>query len=378
MKKKFIIITTVPISLSFFKGQIQILKETFDIELISSAGKNLKKIAKQERVSSFALEMKREISILHDIKSLLQLISLFLKRKPYVVHGSTPKAGLLSMIAAWLTKTPVRIYYIHGLRYHGATGIKKKILMVMEKLSCFFATNVFSVSNGVKSELKANKITNKEIKVIWNGSVNGIDTKYFSTENTSNEQIKEKYAILDQDFVYGFVGRLVSDKGINELVRAFLKVNLKHKNTKLLLVGSFEDLLDPLEEKVKNEIENNPAIIYAGYQSDIRPFFKLMDLFVFPSYREGFGVSLMEAAAMGVPAISTNIIGCNEIVKNAYNGLLILPKSENDLLKSMLFLLESETTLNEMAKVCRHYVIDKYEQQELWQKTMKAYTQLIN
>jgi glycosyltransferase involved in cell wall biosynthesis len=377
VKKKLIIITTVPISLSFFKGQIQVLKKKFDVEVLSSFGENLEKICREEDVIGHSIEMKREISLFNDIQSLFALIRFFLIQKPYLIHGSTPKAGLLSMIAAWVTRIPVRIYYIHGLRYHGSKGLKRRILILMEKISCFFATDVFSVSTGVKSVLKEDEITKKEINIIWNGSVNGIDSSCFFSDPSSIKLLKKKYNISDEDFVYGFVGRLVTDKGINELVKAFLKVNAIYSNTKLLLVGNFEDALDPLERKVKNEIETNTSIIYTGYQLDIRSFFNIMDIFVFPSYREGFGISLMEAAAMGVPAISSNIIGCNEIIKDNYNGVLIAPKSVNCLQEAMVSLLESKDTLKNMANVSRQYVIDKYEQVELWSKTLIAYSKLV-
>jgi len=377
VKKKLIIITTVPISLSFFKGQIQVLKKKFDVEVLSSFGENLEKICREEDVIGHSIEMKREISLFNDIQSLFALIRFFLIQKPYLIHGSTPKAGLLSMIAAWVTRIPVRIYYIHGLRYHGSKGLKRRILILMEKISCFFATDVFSVSTGVKSVLKEDEITKKEINIIWNGSVNGIDSSYFFSDPSSTKLLKKKYNILDEDFVYGFVGRLVSDKGINELVKAFLKVNAIHGNTKLLLVGNFENSLDPLDKNVQNEIETNTSIIYTGYQSDIRSYLNIMNIFVFPSYREGFGISLMEAAAMRLPAISSNIIGCNEIIKDNYNGVLIPPKSINSLQNAMIFLYESMDILKGMANVSRQYVIDKYEQRELWSKTLIAYSKLV-
>lgn len=373
MKKKLFIVTTVPISFIFFKGQVSFLKREFDIELISSSGKQFIKACEEEKVKGHIIEMKRDISIFKDILSLIKLIQLFSKTKPDIVHGNTPKGGLLSMIAAWLIKTPTRIYYIHGLRYEGAIGLKKSLLLFMEKLSCYFATDIFAVSNGVKQNLILDKITNRKINIINNGSINGIDTEYFSATNTEIKDIKSNYNINNTDFVYGFVGRLVKDKGINELIKAFMNINSKNKNTKLILVGAFEDKLDPLNSNIKNKILNNKNIIHVGFQSDIRPFLKMMHVFVFPSYREGFGISIMEAAAMNLPVIASNIIGCNEIIKDNYNGILINPKSELELKNAMELTLNSKEMLYKMSTRTRGFIIEKYEQKLLWKNTLQAY-----
>ena len=376
MKKKFLIITTVPISLGFFKGQIQVLKKKFDIELVSSPEDRLIEICNEENVIGHAISMKREISIFYDIKSLFQLIHLFKKIKPAVIHGSTPKAGLLSMFAGWLVKAPHRIYYIHGLRYQGNKGFKRSLLISMEKMSCYFATDIIAVSFGVKEIIEKEKITKKSIEIIGNGSVNGIDLTFFSASKSEVPDLKELYKLNSTNFVYGFVGRLVKDKGLYELVQSFLKIYKKTPETRLLLVGNFEEG-DTLDMNIKEEIITNPAIINVGFQKDVRPFFKMMTIFVFPTYREGFGVSLMEAAAMGVPSISSNIIGCNEIIKNGYNGILIPPRSIKSLTKTMRMVLKDKDKINEMSYVCRDYVGKKYEQNKLWEKTLNTYSKIL-
>ena len=378
MKKKFLIVTTVPLSLGFFRGQIQVLKKEFDIELVSSPGKQLKEICNEENVFGHAITMKREISVFNDIRSLFQLLFLFKKIKPTVIHGSTPKAGLLSMFAGWLMNVPHRIYYIHGLRYQGDKGFKRKLLIKMEKMSCYFATDIVAVSRGVKKLLKEEGITDKQVSVIWNGSINGVDINYFSNNNNDILNLKKNYKIDKDNFVFGFIGRMVGDKGLNELIKAFVKVNSKNPATKLVLVGDFENLLDPVKRSTKNEILSNKHIIFAGFQSDVRPFLKMMDVFVFPSYREGFGVALMEAAAMGVLSISSNIIGCNEIIINKYNGLLIPPKSTTNLISAMETLVENPKLIKQMSNVTRQYVIDKFEQNNLWLKTLAFYSDIVN
>lgn len=375
-KKKLFIITTIPLSLIFFKGQLLLLKNEFDVTLISSPEDGLFNAANDYQVKCHGVKMKREISLINDFISLIKLVLYFFKTRPDIVHGNTPKASLLSMTASWLARVPVRIYFVHGLRYQGTTGLKMKLLIFMEKISCKFATHIYAVSNGVKETMLNDGITTKEINVVWNGSINGIDGAFFNPEIIDESSLKKQYQIKSNDFVFGFVGRLVKDKGINELILAYKEVNKLFPNSKLLLVGNFEDELDPLLPEVKNEIENNNTIIVAGFQNDIRPFYKLMNLFVFPSYREGFGISLMEAAAMGVPAISSDIIGCNEIIQNEINGYLITPKDKKALLEKMLFCLKHKHEAEEMSLITRKIILSKFEQNELWSKMIASYKKI--
>lgn len=377
-KKSFFIITTVSDSLPFFKGQIFVLKEFFNIELVSSPGIFLEKMCDSHDVKGNALPMRREISIMNDLISLFRLIFLFLKKRPEVVHGNTPKASLLSMIAAWITFVPVRIYYVHGLRYNGEFGNKKRMLMAMEKISCFFATDVIAVSQGIKEALVTDKICKKEINLIWNGSINGIDLDYFNAKIPNLDSIRSNYGIKEEDFVYGFVGRLVGDKGINELVAAFKEINLKNNKVKLLLVGSYENSLDPLEEQTLEQINKNPNIITTGFQSDVRPFFMAMNVFTFPSYREGFGLVLMEAGAMNVPSISSNIVGCNEVIGDGINGILIESRNAKDLEEKMQLCLNEPHKIKEMELLSRDFIKNKFEQKELWQKSLELYKKIVN
>lgn len=374
IKERFLIVTTVPSSLFFFSGQIQILQREFDVELVSSPGKSLNEISETEKVKAHEINMKREIALFSDALSCLKLIMLFLKRKPKIVHGNTPKGGLLSMFAARIAFVPKRIYCVHGLRYEGDTGLKRKILILMEKMSCNLATHVFAVSYGVKETLKKDGIYKKDVHVIWNGSINGINAEHFSSDKV--DDIKHIHGIRETDFVFGFVGRIVKDKGINELIEAFYAINNTHSHTKLLLVGGFEDSLDPISDFSKEQIENNPHIIYVGLQKDVRPFLKAMDVFTFPSYREGFGISIMEAASMGVPAISSNISGCNEIINDGVNGKLIPPKSATHLKEAMELFINNPILKENMSAVTRDMIIDKYEQKKLWEKISVTYTNL--
>jgi glycosyltransferase involved in cell wall biosynthesis len=371
-KKKFFLITTIPLSLSFFKGQISFLKKEFNISLISSKGELLHSIAESEGVNYHELNVKREISLFRDIVSLFFFIKLFYKEKPNFIHCNTPKASFLALFAGYICRVPKRLYFVHGLRYQGAQGFKRRFLMFMEKSACFFATDIIAVSNGVKNTL------HKEIKVIkvivvGHGSSNGINTSKFNIEKNDTSEFKNNLGIKKEDYVFGFVGRLVKDKGINELVEAFDKLNSNFKNSKLLLVGSYEDELDPLKELTKKKIELNNNILTVGFQSDIKPFLSVMDLFVFPSYREGFGVVLMEAGAMEIPCISSNIIGCNEIIIKGVNGLLIPPRDEKELYVKMEHSILNKKEIKKMGVNARESIKERFEQIDVWNKYLKTY-----
>ncbi|MEG2161658.1 MAG: glycosyltransferase family 4 protein, partial [Chryseobacterium sp.] len=318
-------ISTVPVSLNILlKGQLKFLSNHFAVTAISGAGKDLDEVVEREGVKTYAIEIQRNISPFKDIVSLIQLYFYFKKEKPLIVHSITPKAGLLSMIAAKFADVPIRMHTFTGLIFPSKSGLLQKILIKMDQLLCWSATNIYPEGNGVKNDLINYKITSKPLNILANGNVNGIDLEYFALNAISNEQqsqLKKELHIQEKDFIFIFVGRLVSDKGINELIQAFSK--LKIQNSKLLLVGPLESDLDPLRYEILKEIETNPNIISVGFQKDVRPYFAISDCLVFPSYREGFPNVVMQAGAMGLPSIVSNINGCNEIIIEGENGTII-------------------------------------------------------
>src|SRR5690606_28157874 len=317
-QSKLIRITTVPVSLkTLLKGQHRFMSENgFEVIGVSSNGEQLYEVEKEEGVRVEALEMTRTISPLKDIKALWDFYRLCKKEKPVMVHSHTPKAGIVGMLGAKLAGVPIRLHTVAGLPLMEVIGLKRKVLDIVEKLTYSCANMVYPNSKGLYDFILSNRFTNKQkLKVIANGSSNGIDTSLFSPQQISLEQqsqLKEDLNISVSDFVFVFVGRLVKDKGINELVSAFS--NLKGHNAKLLLVGTFEEELDPLLPETLNDIESNNNILSVGWQSDVRPYLAIANALVFPSYREGFPNVVMQAGAMGLPSIVTDINGCNEII----------------------------------------------------------------
>ena len=320
---KLIRTSTVAMSLDFLlKGQLAFLNQHFEVVAVSGEDDHLKTVQEREGVRTIPLQMQRAISPLKDLIALVQLYFLFKKEKPEIVHSITPKAGLLSMLAAKLAGVPVRIHTFTGLIFPSKKGFLQKVLVLMDRLLCICATHVYPEGQGVKKDLKQYKITSKPLKVIANGNVNGIDTAYFSKEQVSVQEqqtLKKELDINENDFVFIFVGRLVGDKGINELVTAFSKLSSDNPqpttvNLKLLLVGPLESELDPLQPNTLKEIESNSNVLTVGFQTDIRKYYAVANALVFPSYREGFPNVVLQAGAMGLPAIVTDINGSNEII----------------------------------------------------------------
>jgi glycosyltransferase involved in cell wall biosynthesis len=388
VKPKLIRTSTVAVSLeSLIKGQLSFLQKSYDVLAVSGEDKHLEIVAEREGVRTRSVVMQRNISPLKDLKSLWQLYWLFRKEKPLMVHSITPKAGLLSMMAAFLAGVPVRIHTFTGLIFPTRTGIIKQLLILMDKILCACATHIYPEGHGVRSDLLTYGITTKPLKVLANGNVNGIDLEYFEPSLFSKEQTqitRESLGIAADDFVFVFMGRLVGDKGINELVAAFelfFKLNRKEaiskkQETKLLLVGTFESDLDPLKLETLRIIEANKNIISVGFQKDVRPYFAISDCLVFPSYREGFPNVVLQAGAMGLPSIVTNINGCNEIIKEGENGIIIPVKNTLAVFEAMLKIIKNTDLRTHLKENARPMIASRYKQQLVWEAILEEYRRL--
>lgn len=371
--------STVPVSLNILlKGQLNFLNNNFEVTAVSGDGSDLHEVAQRERVRIIPLEMQRKIAPWKDLVSLVKMCLLLRKEKPQIVHSITPKAGLITMLAGKLVGVPIRMHTFTGLIFPSKTGIMQQLLIKMDQLLCWAATDIYPEGKGVKNDLIKFNITSKPLKIIANGNVNGIDTSFFNRENISDDEkriLKDKLGVLDSDFVFIFVGRLVKDKGINELVEAFS--NLKSHNLKLLLVGPFEQELDPLLPETLAEIEQNKNIITVGFQKDVRPYFAISDALVFPSYREGFPNVVMQAGAMELPSIVSDINGCNEIIVNEQNGVIIPVKNTITLQEEMQRLMSDKIRYEFLKKNSRSMILSRYSQELVWNELLKEYQHLL-
>ncbi len=351
------------------------MSEFFEVVGISSSGTELEEVQQREKIRVEAVEMTRQITPFQDLKSLWKLYQILKKEKPEVVHTHTPKAGFLGMMAAKFAGVPTRMHTVAGMPLMEATGLKRRILNMVEKTTYSFATHIYPNSKGLYEFILNEKFTSTtKLKIIGQGSSNGIDTDYFSPEtilDNQKEELKSELGVQKEDFVFIFVGRLVKDKGINELISAYSK--LKTQNSKLLLVGPFEPELDPLSSETLKKIESDPTILSVGFQSDVRPYFAISDCLVFPSYREGFPNVVLQAGAMGLPSIVSNINGCNEIISHHQNGIIIPVKDPNALQEAM-GKLKSDKELYENLKVnARLDITSRFEQKRIWEELKAEY-----
>lgn len=354
-KKKIIRSTTVPQSLTAFcNGLLKELSQEYEVVAISSPGEALEKVAEREGVRVIAVPMERHISLMKDLRSLFKMWKVLRREKPDLIHSMTPKAGLISMLAGWLARVPRRVHTFTGLVWPTSTGLKRRILMGTDWLTCACATHVIPEGEGVKGDLLSHHITRKPIKVLGYGNVRGIDMTHYDPAQFE--------AHGHDGFTFVFVGRIVRDKGINELVAAFDRLHREHGDVKLVLVGKREDELDPVTPETLERIDRGEGIIAVGGQSDVRPFYIDADALVFPSYREGFPNVVIEAGAMGLPSIVTDINGSREIVIEGQNGVIVPPRDEEALYQAMKRFVENPAQIAEMAAQARSLIASRFEQ----------------
>ena len=380
--KKIIRTATISMSLDILlKGQLAFLNDHYEVVAVSGEDAHLNTVADRERVKTISVSFQRQISPFKDLISLLKLYFVLKKEKPLMVHSITPKAGLLSMIAAYFAGVPIRIHTFTGLVFPYRKGFLHHLLLFLDKVLCKFATHIIPEGEGVKKDLITFKVTNKPLQVIANGNVNGIDLHYFNPEEVSEkvcDKLREGLQITVADFVFVFVGRLVSDKGINELVAAFTALSAQNPNCKLLLVGPFESELDPLYRDTLAMILANKSIIRVGFQNDIRPYLALSDVFVFPSYREGFPNVVLQAGAMNLPCIVTDICGSNEIIIPQENGIIIPVKNERAVFEAMQLIYQEKELFLKLKLKSRAYIGSRFPQELVWSSLLQEYKKLEN
>lgn len=375
-KKKIIRTVTVPLSIVFFEEIMMRMKDNgFETIVVTSPGKELDAF-KQRHPEEKTIEvlMERHISLMKDLKSLWQMLKVMRNEKPYMVHSMTPKAGLLSMIAGWLTGVPIRVHTFTGLVWPTETGLIRKILMAADWLTCACATHVIPEGQGVLDDLKNYKVCRKPMKVLGYGNVMGVDMKRFNPARFEEVQRDDKA------FRYVFVGRIVGDKGINELVKAFVRLNKKYPATQLTLVGKYEANLDPVKPQTLKLIVENPCIDACGprYGDDLLVEYIKSDCFVMPSYREGFPNTVMEAGAMGLPSVVTDINGSREIIIHGENGLIVPSKDANALYVAMKQILLDKAAREKMATNARPFIESRFEKSFVQGCLIKYYEEILN
>lgn len=366
-KKKIIRTATVPLSLDLFcRGLLRELSQEYDVVALSSPDPELEDIRKREGVRTVGVPMRRKIGPFHDLVSLLRLFRIFRKERPDMVHSITPKAGLLSMAAAWLARVPVRVHTFTGLIFPYEKGWKRQLLLVTDRITAACATHVIPEGEGIKNDLIRFHVTRKPLQVLGNGNVRGIDLDYYvRTEETKGgaRNIRRSFGISEQAFVFVFVGRLDRDKGIDELVRAFLRVDRENPDVHLLLVGAEEPEGKSILDSSREMISRSSHIhLSSGWQADVRPWYAAADALVHPSHREGFPNVVIEAGAMELSSIVTDINGSREIIKDGKNGSVVPARDEDALYEAMTTFIRQPKQVHKMASEARRMIARRYEQ----------------
>ena len=378
-KPKIIRATTIGSSLeSFCAPMLPYLVDKYDIVVVSNPDEALERMSHLPGVRTIGVPMQRHIAPLSDLRSLWRMYRLMRRERPWLVHSMTPKAGLICMLAARLAGVPNRMHTFTGLIWPTSHGLKRSILKAMDRLLCSCATVINPEGRGVRDDMVRGGITRRSMLRLGHGNVRGIDPEYYNPEDPGVRQTAKTLRRDDPEasMVYVFVGRLVADKGIAELVRAFADVYDKDHGARLWLVGRTEDDLDPLDKDTRDTIASHPGIRAFGEQADVRPYLVGADAFVFPSHREGFPNVVLEAGAMGLPSIVTDINGSREIIENHYNGVIVAPGDAKALEAAMDTLRDSSVRAR-MAGHCRDHVLRYWSASQVRQALLNFYAGIL-
>lgn len=347
--------------------------------VICSPSSELALFSKQYAFEYKEIEILRKISIFKDLKAVFSTIKYIKRINATIVTGHTPKGGLIAMLAAWLCRVPVRIYLRHGLVYETSTGMKRLLLIFIDRLASKLSTKIVCVSPSVAKRSIEDRLNSPEKQVVLaNGTCNGIDVERFCSDRVDRvrvDEMKNNLGIEKGDFIIGFTGRLVKDKGIIELVRAYKNLRNEYNNVKLMLVGMLE-IRDALPEDVVKTITDDDGIISTGYVefSSIEYYYAMMDVFVLPSYREGFPTSVLEASSMSIPVITTRVTGCCDSIIDGVTGLFV-GHDEHELMDALLSLYKDPSLRGQMGKAGREFVAENFEQSIIWKEIEKLYIQ---
>ena len=377
---KLLRITTVPVSLlKLLTGQPKFMTQHgFDVILISADGKERAEVILKENCPHIVVPMTRQITLIQDLKCLFKLVKIFREQKPDIVHTHTPKAGLLGMIAAKIAGVKIRMHTVAGLPLMVATGLKRSLLINIERLTYFSASHVYPNSFTLLDFIKQNKLcTDKKLGVIGYGTSNGVDTEEYSVESLKQDQLEEikKEFNYQADKLYLLsVGRVVKDKGIEELVNVFKKINLIHTDTHLIIVGPLESDLDPISENTLNNIKQHPNITHIHYSNYVKYYLYLATLLIHPSHREGFPNVLLQAGAMGCPIVCSDISGNIDLVVHNKTGLLFKVNDELDMLEKLNYALNDLSFMNVKSINLQQQISEKYSRKFMQEQILLMYT----
>jgi len=377
LKMRVLHVVTVPLSLLFLRGQIGFLKRRgVEFAAVSSPGPELDEFARREQVPTHAIPMARAITPFRDLVAVFQLARTIRNCNPDIVHAHTPKGGLLGMLAATLARTPVRIYHMRGLPFETATGPRRALLWCSEFVSCSLAHRVFCVGYGLRDVAIASGVCpSRKIEVFGGGSGNGVDAagRFAPPEDDRLRRAKRaQLGVAEDAVVVGFVGRVVRDKGVAELTMAWRRIREAHANCHLVIIGP-EEPRDALPRSLIEELSRDPRVHLVGAVSDPEAWYPVFDVVALPTYREGFPNVLLEAAAMGLPVVATDIPGCREAVRDGVTGKLVPRMDDAALAEALLEYVSSPERRHAHGIAGRRRVLDRFAPEKIWAEIHSAY-----
>lgn len=375
-------VLTVPLSLLFFRGQVGYMKrQGFDVTMLSAPGPELDRFEAAEGVAVERVEMHRRITLAADLRAVSAIVRVIRRLRPDIVHSHTPKGGLLGMIAAALAGVPVRIYHMRGLPFLAATGWKRRLLLTTERIACQLAHRVLSVSHSNRNvAIAAGLCPPEKIKVLLGGSSNGVDAHgRFDPDTlpaTARADARARVGLPDDALVVGFIGRVVKDKGIVELVGAWQQIRERFPHARLLVVGPFEPQ-DPLPEAVEAALRADPRVVLAGEDFDTPALYAAMDVFALPTYREGFPNVLLEAGSMRLPVVATAVPGCTDAVVDGQTGTLVPAHDADALAHALARYLSDAARRQQHGRAARARIVAEFSREALWSSLEAEYLNLL-
>lgn len=383
-KPRLLRITTLPASQkTLLNGQLGFFKrKKYKVMAVSADGPDALYFS-VEGIPHHAIPLTNKFSPFRDISSLIQLLIILGEFKPDIVHTHTAKAGLIGMVASRIAGVPIRMHTISRVPQEGKKGLKQKLMLLGEKITYSCATNLYPNSRGLKELLESRFNIGNKARVVGSGSTNGIDTglnrRRPELENEA-AMLREKYGIAPHDLVFGYIGSVVYEKGIAELVEAFIQCR-EHlrvpRKLFLLVAGPIPDN-EPLDSDLLQFLTDDPNVILAGYQQETRPWIIASDIFVFPSHREGFPNIVLQACCLEVPCIVSDIIGNNEIISHHETGLIVPPMNAAALAEAMQYMAEQDNLRREFGHNARELVSAKFDQRLIWSELNLEYERLLS
>lgn len=380
-KRKLVLSITDAFCLGFLRGQAKYMKEHgFDVYLFCPDGPGLDEYGEKEGCTIVKMPYRREISLWWDLKCLWLTYKAFRKIKPDIINVGTPKAGLIGVLAGWLAGVKTRIFTLRGLRSTAEPeGMQKRVVEFTEKLTHRFATKVISITPSMAKYAVENNIVAKDkVVVLAKASSNGINVDRFSPDKANAPQvaeIKKEFNIKENDFVIGYVGRVVKSKGVEEIFHAFQSLRARYNNIKLLFVGPVEITSDAVDPRILEKMDKDSNIIMAGKRGDVEYCYQIMNVFTLPShnFREGFGNVAMEASASGIPIIVTWGAGCQDAVLDGKTGKLIAPMNDQELEAGFEFYIQNPVIAHQHGQAGVEYANNFFRNEMIWEAQLELY-----